>query len=475
MDFTLDQPLLYFSKEDIWRVRDACEGTQIFGAIGSGKTSGSGQAIAKAFLKAGFGGLVLTAKPDERELWERYCRETGRINSLIVFSPSQPFRFNFLDYELKRPDEGAGLTENLVNLFYTVMEVAERSQGKGGSNDSYWERTLKQLLRNIIDLLKISRGALSLGDMYKLVTSAPLSNEQLHNENWQQNSFCHQCVEAGEAKEKTPLEQNDFELTARFWFSEFPNLAEKTRSVIVSNFTSMADGFLRGMLRELFCTTTNIVPELTHQGAILVVDLPVKKFLEVGKYAQVVMKYIWQQAVERRDTTNPKPVFLWADEAQNFVTSYDMQFQATARSSRACTVYISQNLPNYYAELGGEQAGKARADSLLGNFQTKVFHANGDSVTNTWAADLIAKSIQHRGNRGSSRQNEFGIDIGGRHTTTASYEVVEYDVLPQEFTYLKKGGPENNLETEAIAFQGGRRWKATGKNHLKAVFKQDIQ
>lgn len=30
---------------DLWRIRDACEGTVIFGAVGSGKTSGSGSAI----------------------------------------------------------------------------------------------------------------------------------------------------------------------------------------------------------------------------------------------------------------------------------------------------------------------------------------------------------------------------------------------------------------------------------------------
>src|SRR5438552_2035229 len=86
--WNVEQPLLWFSPKDPWRIKDAFEGVQIFGATGSGKTSGSGAAVAKSFLSAGFGGLVLTAKPDERALWEGYCRETGREQSLIVFSPS---------------------------------------------------------------------------------------------------------------------------------------------------------------------------------------------------------------------------------------------------------------------------------------------------------------------------------------------------------------------------------------------------
>ena len=49
---------------DMWRIKDACEGTIIFGGTGSGKTSGSGRAIATSFLSAGFGGLVLCAKPE---------------------------------------------------------------------------------------------------------------------------------------------------------------------------------------------------------------------------------------------------------------------------------------------------------------------------------------------------------------------------------------------------------------------------
>src|SRR5436190_4949149 len=125
----LDAPLLWLSKKDPWTIRNAFEGTAVLGATGSGKTSGSGQALAKAFLSAGFGGLVLCAKPDEAELWRRYCRQTNRSDSLIIFGPQQPYRFNFLNNEFTRPGAGAGLTENLVRLFTTIMQVAERQRG----------------------------------------------------------------------------------------------------------------------------------------------------------------------------------------------------------------------------------------------------------------------------------------------------------------------------------------------------------
>ncbi len=35
--------------------------------------------------------MVLTAKKDERALWESYCSETGRVDDLLVFGPAARF------------------------------------------------------------------------------------------------------------------------------------------------------------------------------------------------------------------------------------------------------------------------------------------------------------------------------------------------------------------------------------------------
>src|SRR5688572_8333638 len=69
MNFDLDTTLIKFSDSDRWShftIRNAVEGVQIFGGIGSSKTSGSGRLLALKYLSNRFGGLVLTAKADER-------------------------------------------------------------------------------------------------------------------------------------------------------------------------------------------------------------------------------------------------------------------------------------------------------------------------------------------------------------------------------------------------------------------------
>lgn len=73
-----DEELLAFGakrqSETYWSLADAFEGLQVSGSTGSGKSSGSGQAIARAFLEANLGGLVLTAKPDEILNWKQHAR-----------------------------------------------------------------------------------------------------------------------------------------------------------------------------------------------------------------------------------------------------------------------------------------------------------------------------------------------------------------------------------------------------------------
>lgn len=470
VDFSLERVIYSFNNQEAFTIADACEGVQIFGGIGSGKTSGSGEAMARAFLNAGFGGLVLCAKKDVLEDWKRYAKETGRANNVLVFDASGDFVFPFLQYEIERKGEGAGYTDNLVRLFTTVYEAIDRSvSGEGG--DPYWTRAMQQLLRNTIDLCIIARGTVSVPLIHDVILSAPTSIGQIDSDEWKNKSLCWKLLLEGHAKNLDKWVKYDFDSTASFWLEEYPGLAEKTRSSILSTLTTMMDIFLRRPFRRLFSEQPNdrrkiAYPELSQRGVIIILNLPVKEFGDAGRAAQVVYKYLWQQAVERRAVTNATiPVFLWVDEAQNFVTEYDMQFQATARSTRACTVYLTQNLPNYYAEMGGGMQSKYKVDSLIGNLQTKIWHANSDPMTNENAAETIGRSWQTRQTSGESYGSEqFNISSG-------KSESFDFDVSPQSFTKLKKGGKGNNRLVEAIVFQNGRTWK-NNKTHLFATFKQ---
>jgi len=468
--FDLDSLLLQLSPSDNWTIRDAADGTQIFGGTGSGKSSGSAAAIARAFLHAGFGGVVLCAKPEEKATWINYAKETGRDKDLIIFSADSKWRFNFLSYEFQRKSVGGGQGHNIVNLFLTIHELIEGKVTANGG-DKFWDRATEQLIRNAVTILVLSKTPLSVKAINELIITAPLSPQQIEDAHWRQNSFCAQCIQAASTQPKSEIEQHDFDVATTYWLKEFPNVGDRTRSSIIATFTSMASKLLDGLVWNMFSTELNIVPEVTYRnGAIIILDFSVQEWNEIGRVVQGIFKYTFQEAILRRDVnTHPRPVFLFADESQNFISSNDFTFQSVARSARCCTVYASQNISNYYAKLKSP-SGRDEVNSLLGNLRTKIFHANDDPPTNEYASKVIGKTVQNRTGTGITTSENQG--QGSRSSNFGTNQVVDYKVLPVTYTTLKTGGEPNNLEVEAIVYRGGKILNATNDTYIKAVFQQ---
>jgi hypothetical protein len=460
---------------DLWRIKDACEGTVVFGGTGSGKTSGSGHALAKAFLGAGFGGLVLCAKAEEPSLWRRYAAETGRQNDLAMFGGPGGWGFNFMRYESLRSGAGAGLTENLVNLF---MEVASIGSGEARSRggDPFWERAMRSLVRNTVDVLVMAGEPVGLHAMFDVIRSAPPDLASLASPEWKARSACWRHLGAARERALGTAWEIDCREVAGYWLGHFPTLGEKTRGSIVAMFSTLAEALMRGKMRELFCEETTLTPEDAVAGRIIVVDLPVKEWSEVGRMAAVIWKYCLQKAVERRTDNEGgrgRPLFLWADECQHFASRYDALFQATARSSRAASVYLTQGYPSLASAFGGGTDGKALADTLLGNMATKIFHANSDAETNRVAAELVGRRLQSLRSRGSGTTLSLGGHASvGSSASRGRSEHMDYDIQPAEFSLLRKGGPENGQMTDALVFQNGRTWSGTGRSWRKVAFRQ---
>src|SRR5262249_19983449 len=126
----LSSPLLEWTAGAPFSIADACSGVAIFGSTGSGKTTGSLAALVRAYVRAGMGGLFLTAKRDDRMFYEKLIREEGREDALLTFSPDALLRYNFIDAELRESEGAIGVAENLTALLLTVADLLERGSGR---------------------------------------------------------------------------------------------------------------------------------------------------------------------------------------------------------------------------------------------------------------------------------------------------------------------------------------------------------
>lgn len=476
----LDTPLIKFPTGDNWTIRDAVRGVQIFGSIGSGKTSGSGKTLAYKYLKSGFGGIVLCAKPGEANDWVEYAKDCGRANDIILFQEGSKHRFNPLQYETSRKDRGGGLTFNLTELFMSVFKMGQRLTGSDADEkERFWDNSLKRCINRIIDLLKLAEEEISIYNMVEILSTAPTDGTTLQKVNkienyeiieWGKTNLCIKCLFNAGENAITEQQERDYDLVFNYFMRDFANLDDKVQSTIREMFLGFAEPFLSGILNDHFAKDCTLTPEITFENKIVVLDFPVKNYLVSGVYAQSLFKYLWQQAVERRRVEeNTLPVFLWIDESQYFINEYDTIFQTTARSSRACTVLLTQNISNYYAHMGGKDA-IYKVNSLLGNLATKIFHANSDAETNEYASRLVGNAI---GEMSSSSQSQGFLNLNFSSTEGVSGHIMP-QIFPMSFTTLKSGGAENNFVVEGYVFVTGKKW-ANNKNYIEANFKQSFK
>ncbi len=372
-------------------------------------------------------------------------------------------------------------------------------------------------------MLYAANGAVSIPEIISFVTAAPTTPEQLLDERFREDNPTCQTLRQAWSAPKIPVNEATREACSRYWINEFPAIPARTRGNIVISLSTALSRFSHGRLHNAFCVKTTIVPDMCFNGAIIVMAMPTLSWNEDGIIGQQLFKYLWQRVMESRNGLparfRERPVFLWADEAQHFINSYDSDFLSTCRGSRACVVFLSQNLPTYYAKMGPADA--QAVDALIGKFNTHVFHQNACPKTNSFASSLIGRGIHRRAtynegqgtnrntgmNAGSNVNRGSSSSIGGswgsngqgsnswssgsnrgngeswgdnrgvatsENSSQGYSEVMENLIEPAWFSSgLKSGGPANRNRVTAVWFQnGGNFQESGGRNVLFPTFRQ---
>ena len=409
-----DTTLLLLNGQDRLTLRQAYEGIHIFGAPGSGKTSGSGQTIARAFLRAGMGGLVLASKPTEIPRWrDDYAASNGRENSIFVFDEKQGF--NFIEYALAR--YGVHGITNVVGILMRVLDDARKARGKSGDDNSpFWDESIEEILKHAIPVLYSAHGTVTIESILNFAVHAPVGADKWKEvaKNIEGNSTA-LALRKMSAEPLNALPPEQCKRMVSYWMTgEWQKMDERTRGNVLSSLTSRLGLFRHGILRDCFTTKTTWIPEMLFHGCVTVAGIPVQTNETEGRLAQMVLKYMTQLAVESRNGLDERhrerPIFIWVDEAHRFISVKDEQFLAECRESRTCCCFLSQGLPSYYAALGERET--KRVDGLIGKFSTQIFHQNACHYTNEFASKIIGRGMHLRRTTGTNRSVNRGTTKG---------------------------------------------------------------
>lgn len=495
--FDLDTPILEFpgeGKESNFTVRSSLSHVCTFGGTGSGKTSSVGRFFSHKFLQLQYGGLVLTSKDDEKDLWIEYATKANRLQDLIIVEPGGKHFFNIFSYlcHSNRP-AGITITSNIVDTLKTVIESSQEKSGHG-SDDTFWANALTMLLNNTLDLDMLATDSLNVQDLYNIVMTAPKKEDGATDKSRTDNFYFFfdkvqekvaRQIEAFKRKLSkeaiTYFQQNEaaFEnailknlpdaLLLRqlhnFFIESYKNLSEKTKSIVEFTFSGFLFSLLKEPVYSLFCeSASTFTPESCFDGKIVILNIPTKLYQKTGRDVQVMIKYIFQKAWEQRNLKeNDRPLFIYADEAHEFIHEGDKAFQAACRSKRIAVFYLTQNLAGFYSCMGGAKADY-NVKALLGTFSSKIFLANVDVDTNIFSSDLIGSAYQ--------KDKQWSSSFSGNFSSSQSESFkLEKMVRPEEFVGLSTGGPLNNYMVKGYFHRQGAPFK-NGTNFKEVYFSQ---
>jgi len=457
-EWPLSTELLRLTPFDGWTLEQACLGTLITGGTGGGKSSGPFQYVIRSFLRAGFAGLFLCAKPGDAEKYEELAGLEGRAADVIKFGIGT-HSFNFLSYEATRGGEGQAVIHNLVLMIMQAAEISARSQ-----KQDFFEQAMTQLLSHCLEVVTTATGGVDLGLVNKLIQTLPQSLTQAEDP----EQFYSMHILADAERRATPERQHDIALARDYFLFHWPGLASETRSSISITLQVLLDSFLRYPLHDLLSSGTTVTPDDVLAGKILIVDVDEKKWKLVSKITGVIWKFSLQRAIERRVQSNQlRPIFIAADEAQFWASSNDQAFQTTARSARGLSVYATQNLHNFYTELGAsDNNSHSRVKSLLGNLQNRFGGQNLDEDTNHWYAETLSKikveqvSYSHSSNTSPPSPSDRMGTSRTSYSRSESTSIHEEYALPHNlFTGLKRGEDSQGKIVESILISAGKKFR----------------
>lgn len=475
----LDSRVFRYSDYDHLVVRDAVAGgLAILGGTGAGKSWFIARPHALAFLRAGWGGLVLCAKREEASIWvNEYAREAGRERDVILFNAESGHFYDPIFYEFNRPGRGRADTESVIDFIDTLVSLSHPSHGNG--QEPFWQLAAQQAERNAVKNLSLGQQPISILTMAAFLDSLPMHPGENQTETWQNDSYCAAVLNAIRDRQHslTPADWGDLDVSLKFATKVWPGMDERPRSSVYMTWAGMADKFLYNPLRDIFCSgKCTFVPEqTTYQNKIIIVDFPLLEYsFQTGRLISCLMKLSFMRAWLRRNVEEaPTPVFLWQDEGHAFLlgghggVSRDAAFAQVSRSARVVNVFISQNILAVADALGETHPG-SKTKNLLSNFTTKIFGQNTCVDTNTYAAELIGQEYRFLRNVG----------VGGHDVNLGRSEQRLYKLEPEAFTRLQRPD-EAHPYAEAIVHQGGKTFEVTrteeepdGRNYLLTVFRR---
>lgn len=470
--FDLSQVFLWLSELDHISFIQALTGFFVIGATGSGKTSCLMHSLFKAVIGKGCGAVVITTKEDDINDYIRWTKECGREDDLRIIGEGTNWRMDMFSHEAKHSNP----LDVQANLTFMVEQIFELSGG--GIEKDFWGQSALNIVRNSTGLLVDAGEPVNLPAINSIVTSLALNNEMLDSPEWQQG-YCAQClikaIERESSGQMSKLQKRDWHSRQNFFTNSIPNMASDTLQSQLITYRTAISPLLEGSVRELLLSEDpTITPEECFDNDfILILNAPCKSLGYSAQALSKVFKFWILKSRERyhiaKDSLGnlfTKPTGFYCDEYGLYASKHDELTFSTQRSAGIIACLATQSLPSIYQGLESRRA-EWQSATILANIVNRFILSISEPSTASKIADDVGKVWVNKTNTNIGRNFGNQTTAGG-HFGSSYHEELVHQVLPIEFTTLRKASPETGF-CETYFYSHGLLF-SNYKNHLKVAF-----
>jgi hypothetical protein len=441
-----------------WRLVDAFASCLVTGQVGAGKSTAIGMMLLDAVLAIGAGGLGCCVKSDERAVLEARALRHGR--PVRVMEPGGRWTLNILD-SIARSAGKAGVAADIVAALTDIYSGVGGGSGMASDDgeNAFFAKTLKLLLVNTVELILLAELVVSVPLMRVVVSSAAVTPGQVEEAEWRAKSECWQLLQEADAHITDAELRHDYDEVSRFWLSDWPNLSDRTKSVVIVMFAELCRPFVMSPLRQLFSGETTVrMEETIEDGVFLIPDIPIQgDFREAGKAVQIALKWLWGHLILKRSGPpgTLRPSVLYCDEAPALLVERDVSVQAVLRGAGGIGIFLAQGFDGIRRALGSEDSANSFCYNLASHW-----HCRNVGFSAEWASRTIGERHLKVPSMSLGRSESPG-SLGPHASAGTTFTETKRRYLePIDFSKLACGGDEFDRVVECIYFGRGKWFKS---------------
>ena len=356
----------------------------ITGTIGSGKTSSAMYPFTKQLisyksniLTEKIGMLILDVKGNFYKEVIEFCRQSNRLDDLIVIEIGGNFTYNPLDKPNLKPAVLASRLKTILTLFSPE------------TSESYWLDKAEQVLAEAIKLCRLyNNGYVTFAELHKLINDNAYFDKkvELLRTNFLKGLFSKEDV-------------YNLYSALNFFQNEFQNLDSRVLSILKSEITRMTATFISEYdILNTFCPEKNRLnffgfKEVLEKGKIVVFNMNISEYKNLAKIIAAYLKMDFQtEILTSLSSGNIKKSAFICDEYHEYATETDSTFFAQSREAKSINIVATQSYTSLLNALKNEYATKV----IIQNLINKLWFRIDDIFTIELAQKQIGKEDKYK-------------------------------------------------------------------------------